>query len=355
MLTLGIFVAVILAIHVLRVVYSKFCLKNLDVHVSIPATTATEGDVLILTEVLTNNKWLPLPWVSVKFRAGRELEFAGTAAVTDAYYRNDLFHILMHQKITRRLEFTCAKRGCFSIDGLEITAWDVLMEKKYIRKYPYNLQLIVYPGTIPIQELDDLCTRVYGQLVSKQPINPDPFSFRGIREYSSGDPMKAINFKASARGMGLMVNVWDFSNARQVGILLDLWHHSVMYDERLDERAIKIVASVAEKMMTLSASVSFATNDRVIYEGHGTQHLQAILETLALIDFSKSTPHIAETLDRLAAEKQHDPEYWLISPYYSKETHEAVARLKDSGARVAWIMPVPKPTDIEVWDEIIFV
>ena len=364
MTTLGILLAILITIYIFRKIYSKACLTNLDLSVSMSAAEATEGDVLTLTEVLTNNKWLPLPWVSVKFRTGKELLFTSGGIASDAHYRNDLFHILMHQKITRRLPLECSKRGFYSIDGLELTAWDLLMEQKYIRRLPCNIKLTVYPGTIPTQDVDYLCTRVYGQLRTRHPINPDPFSFRGIREYSSIDPMKAINFKASARGMGLMVNVWDFSNARQVAILLDTQRHVLWHNEALEERAIKIAASVATTMTGIGTPVSFVSNGRssvsgnaaYVPEGLGTRHLRSVLESLAFLDVgNQEILPITDTINALALAGHHDPEYWLITSYYSKEVEESYLGLKKTGARAVWVMPAPRPSGTVVCDEIIFV
>ena len=364
MATIGILIAIFITVHIFRRVYSRACLTNLDAQVSISSNTATEGDTLTLTEVLTNNKWLPLPWVSLKFRVGKELLFASGALVSDAHYRNDLFHILMHQKITRRLTFDCSRRGFYSIDGMELTAWDLLMEQKYIRRFSCDIRLTVYPSTIPTPEIDDLCTRVYGQLRTRHPINPDPFSFRGIREYSSRDPMKAINFKASARGMGLMVNVWDFSNAREVAILLDTQRHVLWHNEYLEERAIKIAASIAAKMNEVGTPTSFVSNGRSsvsgntahINEGLGTQHLRSVMESLAFIDISnQDIVPMTRTIDGLATAGHHDPEYWLITPYYSKEIEASFLQLKKTGARAVWIMPTPEPQGTDVYEEIIFV
>jgi len=364
MTTISIFLAILMSAYILRRVYARYCLTNLDVAVTVSAATATEGDTLTLTEVLSNSKWLPLPWVSVKFRAGRELFFAYGTSLSDANYRNDLFHILMHQKITRRQQFTANKRGYYTIDGLELTAWDILMERKYIRRFPCDVRLTVYPRGIEMAEIDALCTRVYGQLRTRHPINPDPFSFRGIREYSPSDPMKIVNFKASARGMGLMVNMWEFSNARQVKVLLDVSRYSVMYNEYLDERAIKIAASIVEKMTQIGAPVSFITNGRSITSGHaanipeglGIQHTHTILETLALVDTQQQDIEpFVNYLNEIALDGHHGPEYWIITPYFSKEVEDAYTQLAKTGARTVWIMPAPQPSDVVYNDDIIFV
>ncbi|MCL2386941.1 MAG: DUF58 domain-containing protein [Defluviitaleaceae bacterium] len=366
MTTIAIFVALLIVLLLIRRAYTNFCLENVEVQLSMSATTATEGEDLTLTEVITNRKWLPLPWLAVKFQVDRELHFAdqSAAVVSDFYYRNDLFHILMHQKITRRLNFTCAKRGYYAIRGLEVTGWDILMENKYIKTMECDTNLTVYPATLEMQETDTLCTRVYGLLRTFHPIHPDPFTFRGIREYSSHDPMKIINFKASAKAQELMVNVWDFSNARQVFLLLDVERHTAWHNEDIEERAIKIVASLAERFTTQGAPIAFATNGKsirsgantFITEGKGPNHLRRILESLAYINLAAEDPDPLEiTVDDLALTAEGSPEYWLVSPYYSKGTEAALIRLKSTGARTAWIISSERPVNSDLNEEIIFI
>ena len=362
MTTIGVFVAIFFALLVLRLAYSRACLKNVDVSLSMSAATATEGDKLVLTEVIFNRKWLPLPWLAVKFQVDRELEFADhtAASVSDFYYRNDLFHILMHQKITRRLNFTCSKRGYYAIRGLEVTGWDILMEKKYIRQYECNARLTVYPATLEMHETDALCTLIYGHMRTQYPIYPDPFSFRGIREYAPNDPMKSINFKASAKAQELMVNVWDFANARQVVLLLDIARYIALHNEYLEERTIKIIASLAERLNSQGVPVAFisnATNSRnTPAPASRSQHLRAILESLAHIDFSaQETTAFADIVDEITLEGKTEPEYWLVSPYYSKDVDAAFSRLKATGARTVWIMPEPQPRDADYAEKVVLI
>jgi len=330
MATIGILLSVLLVAYIVRLIYAKSCLKNLDIQISISAPTAVEGDILMLTEVLTNNKWLPLPWVSVKFETGKALLFTTGTAASDAYYRNDLFHILMHQKITRRLSFTCTKRGRYTFHGLTLTAWDILMSQKYIQKFDTVAYLTVYPSTLPSWEIDNICTRVHGQLKSTLPIITDPFAFRGIREYSEADSMKAINFKASAKGQGLMVNQWDFIGTRHVHILLDTKRQTLWYDQEKEERAIKIAASISEKMTRLGVPVSFTHNSAYMPEGYGVIHHISILEALTDVEFSIDAVPLLMPSD-LA------PEYWLVTPEHTKETAEAYQKLKATGAKAIWL------------------
>jgi len=359
---IGIFLAVLLAFLIIRTVYRRAGLKKLDIHVSYSKPRATEGASLFITTVLTNAMWLPLPWVSVKLKMSKHLIFADmeNAQVTDFFYRNDLYNILMRQRITRRLGFVCAKRGYYPISTVDIAAWDIMMESKSAAVVECNTNLTVYPATLPSAEVDDVCVQIYGQLKARNIIYPDPFSFRGIREYSTHDPIKAVNFKASAKAQELMVNLWEHMNARQVILLYNLQRYSVWHNEVLDEYTIKLVASLAERLTSQNVPVRFITNGKSIKidgepmiktsaaienateisEGIGDLQLERILEALAYLDLEqKDVAPFAKILSKTAETYKYEPEYWLISTHHEPELEAAYKELMTQGARTVWVMP----------------
>ena len=358
----GIFLAVLLSFFIIRMLYRRAGLKKLEIQVSYSRPRATEGASLFITTVLTNAMWLPLPWVSVKLKMSKHLNFADmeNAQVTDFFYRNDLYNILMRQRITRRLGFVCEKRGYYPISTVDITAWDILMESKSAAIVECNAHLTVYPATLPAAEVDDICVQIYGQLQARNIIYPDPFSFRGIREYSTQDPIKAVNFKASAKTQELMVNLWEHMNARQVILLYNLQRYSVWHNEVLDEYTIKLVASLAEKLTSQNVPVRFITNGHSIKiegepmlktsasienateitEGTGNLQLERILEALAYLDLEqKDVTPFADILTKTADAYKYEPEYWLISTYHKAELQAAYTELMAQGARTVWVLP----------------
>ena len=360
MTVIGIFLAVLLAFFIVQMLYRRAGLKKLDIQVSYSKPRATEGESMVITTVLTNAMWLPLPWVSVKLKLSKHLIFADmeNAQVTDFFYRNDLYNILMRQRITRRLAFVCSKRGYYPIPDVDITAWDILMETKSAAIVKCNAHLTVYPACLPVDEVDDICVQIYGQLKARNIIYPDPFSFRGIREYSTHDPLKAVNFKASAKAQELMVNLWEYTNARQVTLLYNLQRYSIWHNEILDEYTIKLVASLAERLTSQNVPVRFITNGRSIKinneaednstienttevpEGIGEVQLERILETLAFLDVEQTdVAPFAKILSDATAEDKNEPEYWLISTYHEPELEAAYKELMDKGARTVWVMP----------------
>jgi len=129
-----------------------------------------------------------------------------------------------------------------------------------------------------------------------------------------------------------------------------------MYDEAIDERAIKIAASLTERLTLQGIPLEIVTNETRLKEGKGTQHMRNIFETLAHINTSAPPPKpFAKILDGITAESRLEPEYWLISSYYSKNLDEAFTHLQASGARTVWIMPEPCPHDADYAERVIFV
>ena len=390
MTAIGILAAIMLAFFVIRLAYSRSALNKLDVQLSFSSPRATEGMQLTLTTVLTNLKWLPLPWVAVKFSVSKYLLFADmeNSQISDNYYRNDLYNILMRQRITRRFSFVCSKRGYYRIPFVDLSAWDILMESKNAAAIECGAHLTIFPSFLPVQEVDNLCVQIYGQLRARNIMHPDPFSFRGIREYSPHDPLKAINFKASAKAQELMVNQWEYMNSRQVILLYNLQRYSVWHNDVLDEYTIKVVASLAERLVKENIPVRFVTNgisvkiederkplpkkpirntanhiarllgddkDELkmgslekskpalpteIPEGIGELQLERILETLALLDVTQTDVAPFEEILKQTTEKyKTEPEYWLVSTYHGPELEAVYKDIIAQGARAVWVLP----------------
>jgi len=226
------------------------------------------------------------------------------------------------------------------------------MESKRAAAIDCDAQLTVYPDTLPVPDVDNLCVEIYGQLRARSVTHPDPFSFRGIREYSPHDPLKAINFKASAKAQELMVNLWEHVNARQVILLYNLQRHSIWHNDVVDEYGIKLVASLATRLTKENVPLRFITNGisvtqdndappiTEIPEGIGELQLERVLETLALLDVTKTdVVPFADILTSTAERHKTEPEYWLVSTYHGKDLEAVYKNLTAQGARAVWVLP----------------
>ena len=112
-------------------VFRRFWDRGLNVSIGFEDVALQEGEKGWLREIIENRKRLPLPMLKVKFQCSRELQFTdeANAAVTDFYYRNDIFSVMPYKKITRRLEFVARKRGYYNIRRIDLIGADLFLTK----------------------------------------------------------------------------------------------------------------------------------------------------------------------------------------------------------------------------------
>jgi len=350
---LGVFLAIFIVFALIRAAYRRVDIDKLAIEVKFTKARVFEGEKLALVTVLTNANWLPLPWVNLRLCVPRYFQFGDTVntGTSNHFFRNDVYNILMRQRIRRRFSFVCNKRGFYDITYVNVSSWDILMESDNYKTVPVSAQLTVYPSLLDVPQVDNLCAEIYGVLSSNNILHPDPLTFRGIREYSPRDPQKAINFKASAKAQELMVNLWEHVNSREVILMYNLERHSIWHNDILDEYTIKVVASLAQRLSREGIPLRFITNGvqansnqahpiTEVHEGVGELHLEGIYEVLALMDVAKGdVAPFHDILGVTSPKYKNQPEYWVVSSHQGTQLEEAYTRLIERGARGAWILP----------------
>ena len=96
--------------------YEKKWTKDFELEISYSQEQAGEGDTLWLYEVITNNKEMILPAVSVRFKTSKFLKFEDmdSGSVSDYFYRNDVISVRGYEQVRRKLRIKCARRGIYS-------------------------------------------------------------------------------------------------------------------------------------------------------------------------------------------------------------------------------------------------
>lgn len=365
MTILTMLILVLLLFLLQRLLYKKYWDRGLDMKISFSAREAVEGERLFLTEELRNAKLLPLPWITAKFQLSRNLLFleGDSFRVSDDYYQNDLFSVNMYQKITRRQEFLCGRRGYYRIKSMDLGSSNIFISDRLVKHCRCDAELTVLPRLIPFGELEVPFRQIYGDIEVKRFTNADPFAFRGIREYQYRDDFRSINFKASAQSGQLMVNVYSATASQELIVLLNLQPYGDWASDDVYEEGIRLAASVAEHFSSLGLAVGVLCNGRdavsgnpvLIEPGSGGGHIHGILEKLARIDLASEQESMAKLLDGLEA---REPVYLLISSYHGKDLAASYSRMLENGLQVRWILPMqpdfrlrlPKELEITRWE-----
>lgn len=292
--------------------YSKHWNDKLTATVYFETEYINEGEEGHICEELVNDKFLPLPVVNVKFELDKNIHYSESknTIVTDKQYRSDILTLGSHKKILRRFDVTYIKRGVYSIDKVTLNTIDPVSDYRRVEVFSCQSVIYVYPAYSRHKELLAPFSRVMGEAYKNRFIYEDPFEFKGIRNYTASDPMKKINWSASAKTGELMVNNYYDTTSRHITLFLDITTDNVWkkYDQM--EECIRITRSLMEdfaknqipvKIIT-NAKDCFDGNDVIMESGMGAGVVLSNLKSLTIIDLDKKT----EPMSKYLAENEAD-------------------------------------------------
>lgn len=333
--------------------YARYWDKGLSAEVHFSRQEIGEGESCELKEVIVNKKLLPVPMLHVKFQTDRNLEFSGekNMSVSDKCYKNDIFSLMMYQKITRTLTFTGKKRGLYWIDRLDLVSSDLFMKDNLLNSMENHAQLIVYPRAADLKRLSVPFKNLMGTVLTRQYSYEDPFEFRGIRQYQSYDSMKDVNWKASAKTGELKVNVHNYTARQEVILLLNLKDELQLERENLKEESIRLANSLAGLFSSKGVPVGIISNGRDILTkeelclpaGSGRPHMQAVRERLARLDLKQPVREVLEIWKEREKElrmKQGSVLYVMISYSQRKELYEEFKGISRENKGCLWLLPL---------------
>lgn len=328
-------------------IYSKLWKKNLTVDLYFQSTDMFEGDEGTLNEVIVNDKWLPLPLFHIKFQADRSLLFAGSMDTqkTDKYYRNDVFQIGRHEKITRNLPFTATKRGYYRIDSIDFVVNDLFLGTSWFGKQETERFLYVYPKPFYSRDFIRSLQIVNGMMQTKNRFLEDPFEYRGIREYQTYDDMKRVNWKATAKTGDLKVNLRDYTAVKSVRIFLNLEDEGILKKMDCAEACIRIATGIAEFFLEKGMKVSCYGNCKDAFNGkvlriEPKSNAQEIYRALACIDLSKEMLNFSRHYENRLLKKNNDEYTFVISLNVYEEFLALLQKYHMVSGDFIWFYPV---------------
>ena len=120
----------------------------------------------------------------------------------------------------------------------------------------------VLPTIAYIDTFNVASKRPQGPVKSSNRIYEDLSLLSGVREYSQGDPLNRIHWKASARTGELFTKLFDPTSVQGGTLILDLHQESYVPDTaaRRQELAITTTASIAYLLQASGEQVGMITN-----------------------------------------------------------------------------------------------
>lgn len=326
--------------------YARHWNKNLTVTFRFLQNFVYAGDQAEMTEQIENRKKLVLPILEVSFHVDKKLAFCDfeNTIVSDLIYKRDIFALLGNQRITRKLTLNCAHRGHYRINEAYLTSFSLLHGKRLSTEFPADTELYVYAAGTDISDILATCERIMGSVQCAKRIFEDPFAYASIREYTITDPMKTINWKASARTGSLMVNTFESTRMEKIMLFLDVEDSGILKYNYLTEYAISVAASLSRKIIGRGMEVGLFTNispdsHTCLTPSNSKKQLSDIERLLAGHKTDSDVAPFSSILDSFTGQPE---DYILI--FISKNTLQnqpAIESFVSQAQPAVWIVPHP--------------
>ena len=338
-----------------KFIYFRLWDKELNVVLKFRDETVRAGESTILMQIVENRKWLPLPVLKVKFQCSGNLLFAAdkSSQVTDLYNRNDMFSMMPYRRFTRNHKVICSKRGYYGIRGIDLVSADLFLTQEMVRSRFGETWIYVIPAIFDVSELDAMLQKISGEMAHRRHLLPDPFAFRGIREYTPFDELKTVNWKASARSDDLKVNIYDYSAVNSVSVFINVKNRQLSGSDEQIEKAMSIASYLAEVYLTNGIKFSIYANGKDIMtdsilameENQNRKQLEHINIMLARIDLNREVEPFTIFEERI--NQQKDRLVFIISPDWHFEFQDQLERI-DTGLDYVWICPCRFTSDVKI-------
>lgn len=326
----------------------KYGLSKVSIERGFDTLHANFGQSVHLIEKISNKKIIPVPWLKVESRIDSGLQFGRQE---DLNILQDEFHIsifsmLPYTRIIRTHDVKCVKRGFYHLKSAALTARSITGSISAGKDETTDAKLYVFPRTLAMLEMNFPSHSWQGDSVVRRWILEDPFIHAGIREYTLSDPMKNINWKASARFGTLQVNQYDPTAQHRLMILLNvdtkLNQWTVTDEPERIEYGISVAATLFEYAFKNVIEAGFGSNGFLkdmekqpirIEPAIGKHHQIKIMENLARLVILRSVS-FNTLLDRELDKSPNNIDYLLITAVIDNDTEEKICRLRGKGNSV---------------------
>jgi len=343
-------------------IYSKWGLSRILYKRTFSKSIVFEGEEIEMVDEISNKKLLPIPWLRLESKIHASLKFRKISnqdnEIDSEEFHRTLFSLMPYQKVKRRQKLTCTQRGYFQFKTVSMTTGDAFGFGSSFESKQAKAELTVYPKLAPLDEIPLPSHSWLGDITVKRWIIEDPFVIAGVRDYSYGDPMNTINWKATARTNSLQVSKRDYTADHHLLIYLnfdeteDIW--LPVKDLELFEQGISYAASLAQYTLSQGISTGFGCNAYLvepfqnstdpikqpirIQPSNGTHQLTYILDTMAKLRLDRSMSFNHFLLEDINRQMQNT-DILLITTILTEKMEENIRILEENGnsVEIVWL------------------
>ncbi len=270
-------------------IWIKYCLRDLRYTRQFSEQRVLFGEEITLSLSVENAKLLPLPWLEVEDSIPNALTFSEQrvriSLTTNRAVLENLFSPRWYERVTRRYTVRCTARGVHSFGPTVLRSGDVFGFQNREETLLNRQYLLVYPLVVPLTRFGLPARYPFGDSKAPRRILEDPSRVIGVRDYTYGDDLRRVHWKATARAMELQSKVYQPTTTYTLVLFLnimaqlDTWHG---VHPELTELAICAAASVTDWALDHGYAVGLYANSVMYMPELGTSLSSAEVSSLSI-------------------------------------------------------------------------
>jgi len=345
---IGLMGVVIVILGAVARYWSKHLFDRVELKRRTSETRAFLGEEIQIDVELSNRKPLPLPWYEWRLALGEPLPVDGEtlsgSAVPGLKWLHRRGALGWYQRHQWHFVARPNERGYHAFGPGTIKSADLLGAFPRTIDDGIRENIVVFPRVFPMHELGLPSDRPFGERKGGNRVFEDPLRIAGLREFRPGDPLRRIDWKATARANELRSRVYEPSATQQLYLLvnIDTMEHSwqgYLKDEL--EKIVSVAASVAawaagaRYAVGLLANGAFPDADRPIRlpPSRSRDQITKILESLAVIQ-PLTMGDLAGAIQREGGKLPTGSTLVVIASLMPPSLAGVIARLRDEGHHV---------------------
>lgn len=279
-------------------VWNRVSLEEVTYQRELPYNRVFIGDEIPMSIVIVNKKPVPLSRLSVDDEIPDSLVISDANIVVSANPQSTTLRhstsMSWYERMRWEYVIKCTQRGFYRLGPAKISSGDLFgffTSEKTVVDQDY---VLVYPNVLTLPEMGIPSMRPLGESSGGIRIFEDPSRSSGIRDYQQGDPLKIVDWKATAKAQHLQVRTFEPSSSMTVIMLVVIettaryWEgYSPINLERIITAAASFASYATEKQYTLglfsNGTPILADRPMKVPPTRSPEQLTAILEALATI------------------------------------------------------------------------
>ncbi len=297
--------------------WNRYSLSAVEYRRRLSERRAFVGETVTLELSLTNRKLLPLSWLRVEDECPMDLTYLDAEVLPGPQettgYLSSLLSLRWYERVRWRVRLQGKRRGYYHFGPARFHSGDLFGLFSRQMTVPQRDRLIIYPRVYSLEELGLPAKEPLGDSRARRHLFEDPSRTVGVRDFRSGDSLRRVHWKATARRQALQSRVYEPTTHQQLLICLNVvtlpyeWQGSI---PELLEQVVSVAGSLAAYGIEQKYEVGLIANGcwplsdqpLKVLPGRSPYQLAHLLEALAAVSplpsarlanlLLKTSPHL---------------------------------------------------------------